>query len=54
RPYRDALSDREALVLLREGAGTQYDPELVAVFVEEVEAGLPRKDSVSRVPPIQG
>lgn len=54
RPYRDSLSDREALKRLRHGAGTQFDPELVAVFVGEVEAGLPRKDSVSRVPPIQG
>jgi len=54
RPYRDALSDGEALHLLQEGAGTQFDAELVTVFVEEVEAGLPRKDNVSRVPPIQG
>ncbi len=53
RPYRDALPDEEALQRLREGAGTQFDPDLVAVFAEEVEAGLPRRDGVSRVPPIQ-
>ncbi|HHE41282.1 MAG TPA: HD domain-containing protein, partial [Dehalococcoidia bacterium] len=53
RPYRDALPDEEALQRLREGVGTQFDPDLVAVFAEEVEAGLPRRDGVSRVPPIQ-
>lgn len=53
RPYRDALPDEEALQRLREAAGTQFDPDLVQVFSEEVEAGLPRKDGVSHVPPIQ-
>ncbi len=53
RPYREALGDDQALERLRQGAGTQFDPELVALFVEEVEAGLPRKEKVSRVPPIQ-
>jgi HD-GYP domain-containing protein (c-di-GMP phosphodiesterase class II) len=54
RPYREALADDKALERLKEGAGTQFDPELVALFIQEVEAGLPRKDKVSRVPPIQG
>lgn len=53
RPYRDALPDEEALQRLKEASGTQFDPDLVEVFAEEVEAGLPRKDGVSRVPPIQ-
>ncbi|MFW6102657.1 MAG: diguanylate cyclase, partial [Chloroflexota bacterium] len=53
RPYRDALPDEIALLRLKEAAGTQFDPDLVRVFAEEVETGLPRKDSVSRVPPIQ-
>jgi len=53
RPYRDALADEVALHRLREGAGTQFDAELVDLFVEEVESGLPSKDKVSRVPPIQ-
>jgi diguanylate cyclase (GGDEF)-like protein len=53
RPYREALADEEALQRLKQGAGTQFDPELVALFIEEVEAGLPRKDKVSRVPPIE-
>ncbi|TFH35538.1 MAG: diguanylate cyclase, partial [Dehalococcoidia bacterium] len=53
RPYREALADDQALQRLRQGAGTQFDPELVSLFIEEVEAGLPRKDKVSRVPPIE-
>ncbi|MBN1152791.1 MAG: diguanylate cyclase [Dehalococcoidia bacterium] len=54
RPYRESLADDQALERLRQGAGTQFDPELVELFIHEVEAGLPRKDRVSRVPPIQG
>jgi len=53
RPYRAALLDEEALERLKQGAGNQFDPDLVQSFVEEVEAGLPQKDKVSRVPPIQ-
>ncbi len=53
RPYREALADNQALERLKQGAGSQFDPDLVSLFVEEVEAGLPRKDKVSRVPPIQ-
>ena len=34
RPYRKALSIQEALRRLREAAGSQLDPHLVASFVE--------------------
>jgi hypothetical protein len=37
RPYRRALSVERALQELRDGAGTQFDPELVAVFTALVE-----------------
>jgi len=53
RPYRDALPDESALERLKEAAGSQFDAELVEVFVEEVESGLPSKHRVGRVPPIQ-
>jgi len=34
RPYRAALTIAEALEEIQAGAGTQFDPELVAVFLE--------------------
>jgi diguanylate cyclase (GGDEF)-like protein/putative nucleotidyltransferase with HDIG domain len=37
RPYRKALTVQEALDELRAAAGTQLDPELVALFVDGIE-----------------
>lgn len=34
RPYRKAYNAEEALTIIREGAGTQFDPEVVKVFLE--------------------
>ncbi len=39
RPYRQALCAEDALAELRRNAGTQFDPELVELFVEVVSAG---------------
>ncbi|HEY8768845.1 MAG TPA: HD domain-containing phosphohydrolase [Dehalococcoidia bacterium] len=39
RPYRAALPLDEAIRRLREGAGTQWDPDMVRVFVETVGDG---------------
>ena len=36
RPYRKALSTKEALEELQRHAGTQFDPELVQIFIKEV------------------
>ena len=36
RSYRKALSEEEALKELRESSGAQFDPEIVAVFIEKV------------------
>jgi diguanylate cyclase (GGDEF)-like protein/putative nucleotidyltransferase with HDIG domain len=43
RPYRPALSLEEVLRELRQGAGGQFDPKLVKVFIGIIEAGLPDK-----------
>ena len=41
RSYRAApLSFNEACAELRDGAGTQFDPELALLFVEHATAGL--------------
>ena len=37
RPYSDALTPAEAAGELVAGAGTQFDPEVVAAFLEELE-----------------
>jgi hypothetical protein len=37
RPYRAALPLAEAVRRLHTGAGTQWDPEIVSVFVETVD-----------------
>lgn len=34
RPYRDPMHSAEALEVIRRGAGTDFDPELAAAFVE--------------------
>jgi putative two-component system response regulator len=38
RPYRSRISSSEAVAILREGAGDQWDPELVDVLAAEVAA----------------
>lgn len=37
RPYRTRVCMSEAMSILRCGAGRQWDPELVELFVEEIE-----------------
>jgi putative two-component system response regulator len=38
RPYRAGISVPDAVEVLREGAGTQWDPEVVDLFVSEIPA----------------
>ena len=46
RPYRPAFCAEKVLKELRRGAGSQFDPQLVAVFIGIVEAGLPGEAKV--------
>jgi HD-GYP domain-containing protein (c-di-GMP phosphodiesterase class II) len=39
RPYRMALTQDEAFRELRQGAGTQFDPDMTEVFIEMVKRG---------------
>ena len=52
RPYRPALCHEKVLKELRHGAGSQFDPELVKVFIDLVEAGFPeRQEQAPEEPP---
>jgi len=37
RPYRKAYSKREAMKMIKEGAGTHFDPDIVQVFLKILE-----------------
>jgi len=41
RPYRDALTEEEAVAVIDAGAGAQFDPDVVEAFHRwrEVSAG---------------
>ena len=43
RVYRPALGDEGARAELRAGAGTQFDPEVVSVFLRALDAGRARR-----------
>lgn len=40
RPYRAAMSREEAISILRDGAGTQWDARIVNVMLESIDEGL--------------
>ncbi|MBE3066365.1 MAG: diguanylate cyclase [Chloroflexi bacterium] len=37
RPYRKALSEAEAVAELQKGAGSQFDPKLVELFIDQLQ-----------------
>jgi HD-GYP domain-containing protein (c-di-GMP phosphodiesterase class II) len=44
RPYRRALPKESALAELRRCSGTQFDPEVVEVFIEILESDVEVRD----------
>ncbi|TEU18155.1 MAG: diguanylate cyclase [Dehalococcoidia bacterium] len=51
RPYRPALCGEKVLKELCGGAGSQFDPELVDVFIDLVKAGFPDRREQARTHP---
>ena len=39
RPYKEAYSKEKAMEIIKEGIGTQFDPELAPIFLEIVQQG---------------
>ena len=48
RPYRKALPLSEAEAILRDGAGSQWDPKIVEVFLTAIAASTKREPALSR------
>jgi len=44
RPYRERLSREQALAILREGAGRQWDPRIVQLVIDEAGGGSTQDD----------
>lgn len=54
RPYKAAMSWREAIVELRANKGTQFDPDIVDSFVKLVEDSLDKDPSIRDLSGITG
>ena len=56
RPYRDALSHEDAIGVLKEAAGTQFDPVIVRAFLSSdshTRAGSPSSRKCGTLGPVQ-
>jgi len=51
RPYRSALCSEKVVTELRRCAGSQFDPDLVGVFLGIIKAGFPEKVKIGQDPP---
>jgi cyclic di-GMP phosphodiesterase len=54
RPYRASLGNQEAVRRLEAGTGTQWDPRVVAVFLELLRAGQLRPGELPGSEPVVG
>ncbi|MDD5431815.1 MAG: diguanylate cyclase [Candidatus Omnitrophica bacterium] len=43
RPYRKAFSKKDAIKIIEEGAGSQFDPSIVSIFLKILQAKKPNK-----------
>lgn len=43
RPYRRAFSEKKAIDIIKEGSGSQFDPQIVKVFLEVIKKNSKRK-----------
>lgn len=50
RPYRKGMTERQALLQIRSGLGTQFDPEIGELFIRLREEIAPRKAAAPRAP----
>jgi putative nucleotidyltransferase with HDIG domain len=48
RPYRSALSDKEAIKRIEKGKGSQFDPELAKTFIGIVTETIPNEEKLSQ------
>ena len=48
RPYRKAMPLAEAEAILRDGTGTQWDPQIVETFLSAISAPTKREPALSR------
>ena len=53
RPYERTMTSEEALEELRRSAGTQFDPQLVEVFIEQVASKLPASAARNSASPVK-
>jgi HD-GYP domain-containing protein (c-di-GMP phosphodiesterase class II) len=49
RPYRAALSRSDAIAELQQCAGSQFDPQVIAILTDLIERGFDLEEPFSRV-----
>ncbi len=54
RPYRNAICDEKVIKEFKQGAGTQFDPELAQVFIGLIEVDFAEKVKIGQDPPSEG